>query len=78
MLFCSQAHPLLNFPENLLSVQHIGDEDPTWSSDKVLAEVLGVGLAVAHAPVEGEVILKHFMSHIHEDRVHTWSKHKND
>ena len=65
--------PLLNFPENLLPVEHVGDEDPTGSGHKVLGEVLGVGLAVGHAPTEGEVLLKHFMADVHEDGVHTWN-----
>ncbi len=65
--------PPLNFPENFLSVEHVGDEDPTGSSYKVLGEVLGVGLAVGHAPTEGEVLLKHFMAHVHKDGVHTWN-----
>lgn len=63
---------LLDFPENLLFEEHIGDEDPTGSSHKVLGEVLSVGLAIRHAPPEGEVFLKHFMAHIHKDGVHTW------
>lgn len=63
--------PLLNFPENFLSVEHVGDEDPTQSSHEILGEVLGVGLAVGHSPTEGEVLLKHFMAHIHQDGVHT-------
>lgn len=64
---------LLDFPEDFLSVEHICDENPTGSSHKVLGEVFSVGLAVGHFPSEGEVILKHFMSQIHEDGVHTWN-----
>lgn len=62
---------LLNFPKNLLSVEHVGYEDPTGSSHEVLSEVLSVGLAVDHSPTEGEVRLKHFMAHVHKDGVHT-------
>lgn len=69
--------PLLNFPENLLSVEQVGDEDPTGSSHKVLGEVLSMGLAVGHSPTEGEVLLKHFMAHVHQDGVHTWNHAHN-
>lgn len=77
-LWCKQR-PLvlrLNFPENLLSVEHVGDEDPTGRSHEVLGEVLGVGLAVGHSPTEGEVLFEHFVAHVHEDGVHTWSEAK--
>lgn len=70
---CHLVTKLLDFPENLLSVEQVGDKDPTRSSHKVLGEVLSVGLVVSHAPAEGEVFLKHFMAHIHKDGVHTWS-----
>lgn len=70
---CHLVTSLLNFPENLLSVEHIGDEDPTGSSHEVLGQVLSVGLVVGHAPTEGEVLLKHFMAHVHKDGVHTWN-----
>lgn len=56
---------LLNLPENLLSVEHVGDKDPTGSSHKVLGEVLSVGLAVGHTPTKGEILLEHFMAHVH-------------
>lgn len=32
-----------------------------------------MGLAVDHAPTEGEVPLKDFVAHINEDGVHTWN-----
>lgn len=63
--------PHLNFEENLFSVEHIGDDYPTRSRHKVLCQVLCVGLAVAHLPAEGEVLFKHFVTHIDKDRVHT-------
>lgn len=63
--------PHLKFQENLLSVKHIGDEDPTRSCYEVLGQVVRVGLAVAHLPAEGEVVTKDFMAHVHEDGVHT-------
>lgn len=63
--------PLLNSKENLLSVQKIGDEDPTRCCYEVLGQVVSVGLAVAHLPAEGEVVPEHFMAHVHEDGVHT-------
>lgn len=69
--------PLLNFPENLLSVEQVGDQDPTGSSHEVLGQVFGVGLAVDHAPAEGEVVLKHFVTHVHKYGVHTW-KHAHN
>lgn len=65
--------PSLNFPENLLSVENVGDKNPTAGCKKVLDEVFGVGLAVNHAPAEGEVVLKHFVTDVHKDGVHTWN-----
>lgn len=64
----------LNLPEDFLSVKHIGDEHPNRSGHKVLGQVLSVGLAVGHSPAEGEVALKHFMAHIHENGVHTYNR----
>jgi len=61
---------LLNFPEDLLPVEQEGDEDPAGSGEEILGEVLAVGLAVGHAPTEGEVIREHFVAHIDQDGVH--------
>lgn len=61
----------LNLPENLLPVEHIGDEHPEGCGQQVLGQVLSVGLAVGHSPAEGEVPLKHLMAHVHQDGVHT-------
>lgn len=70
---------LLNFPEDFLPVEHVGDEYPIRGSHKVLGQVLSVGLAVGHSPTEGEVFLKHFMAHVHKDGVHTWNHaHKQE
>lgn len=72
---CAFAVLCLNFPENLLFVKQIGDDDPTGSGHKVLNEMLSMGLAVGHLPTEGKVVLKHFVAHVHKYGVHTLMKH---
>lgn len=75
---CAFAVLCLNFPENLLFVKQIGDDDPAGSGHKVLNEMLSMGLAVGHAPAEGKVVLKHFVAHVHKYGVHTLMKHTRE
>lgn len=73
-LLCTNADLVicsLDFPENSLSVEDVGDNNPQRCGNNILDEVLGVRLAVDHAPPERKVVLKHFVAHIHEDGVHT-------
>lgn len=64
---------LLNLPEDFLSEQQVRDENPNRGGQKVLGQVLSVGLAVCHPPAEGKVLRKHFVPNVHKDRVHTCS-----
>lgn len=75
---CAFAVLCLNFPENLLFVKQIGDDDPTGSGHKVLNEMLSMGLAVGHLPTEGKVVLKHFVAHVRKYGVHTLMKHTRE
>lgn len=70
-VFFAPSGPSLNLPENLLSVEYVGDKNPTASCKKVLDEVFSVGLAVNHAPAEGEVVFKHLVTDVDKDGVHT-------
>lgn len=65
---------LLNLPEDFLSKQQVRDENPNSGGYKILGQVLSVGLAVCHLPAEGKVLCKHFVTNVHENRVHTCSR----
>ena len=81
VLDLSAQHCVLSLylPEDSFLVQNVGDEDPAGGSHQVLGEVLGVRLAVGHAPAEGEVLLQHFMADVDQDGVHTWkNRHSGD
>lgn len=61
----------LNLPEYLLPVEQVGYEHPYRGGQEVLCQVLCVWLAIGHLPTKREIFLKHFMSHIHQDGIHT-------
>lgn len=74
--FLQDGNTLLNLPEDLLSVEQVGNEHPYGGGQEVLCQMLSVWLAVGHFPAKGEVLFKHLMTHVHQDWIHTGVKER--
>lgn len=62
----------LNFEEEFLPVEKVGNEHPQRSSPQALEEPLPVTPLEAHLPAEWEVETQERVANIHKDGVHPW------
>lgn len=61
----------LDFEEEFLPVQEVGNENPERGTPQALEQQLIVGVLVVHLPAEGEVKTQERVSHVHQDGVHS-------